>query len=279
MTEDLPDLLNFEEEAPHADERWLMSYADMMTLLFGFFVMLYSMMHKMDVVQKSAADKFKPTGIEVEQNLPEAAAPVMVKEAEHVAMVSKMAALITALADEKGHFSELQKSAEKMEQRLALANQSLTQLNAIKQERDQLRAQVAKNSIPTSSPTTPTIDRQKEADPAPKGLSGGGNRGARERQSGNGGVRLRLSVVSADGSFSTSTMGVTNKGFGLEQTPPVSLGETFEARVTGLDGRTITVVLRPNRSDDGGRLNTAAILHYIQGDERVLKEWIANAPP
>lgn len=31
------------EEEQHVDERWLVSYSDMMTLLFGFFVMLYSL--------------------------------------------------------------------------------------------------------------------------------------------------------------------------------------------------------------------------------------------
>lgn len=35
--------LNHSSEIPHVDEKWLVSYSDMMTLLFGLFVMLYSM--------------------------------------------------------------------------------------------------------------------------------------------------------------------------------------------------------------------------------------------
>jgi DNA polymerase III alpha subunit (gram-positive type) len=43
-----------EEHEEHIDERWLVSYADMMTLLFGLFVMLYSMAmeHKGNLDQK-----------------------------------------------------------------------------------------------------------------------------------------------------------------------------------------------------------------------------------
>ncbi|MGZ3652751.1 MAG: flagellar motor protein MotB [Bdellovibrionota bacterium] len=44
-----------------ADERWLMSYADMMTLLFGFFAMLYLMGPNFEGVQKSMQDSFSAT--------------------------------------------------------------------------------------------------------------------------------------------------------------------------------------------------------------------------
>ena len=47
-----------EEHVEHVDERWLISYADMMTLLFGLFVMLYSMYDQFPVIQESAGLKF-----------------------------------------------------------------------------------------------------------------------------------------------------------------------------------------------------------------------------
>jgi len=45
-------------EEAHVDERWLVSYADMMTLLFGFFCDAYAMADKFDVIQKSAMQQF-----------------------------------------------------------------------------------------------------------------------------------------------------------------------------------------------------------------------------
>ncbi|MGK5084237.1 flagellar motor protein MotB [Bdellovibrionota bacterium FG-1] len=47
-----------EDELLHVDERWLVSYADMMTLLFGLFVLLYSTVNKFDQVRQEAIKVF-----------------------------------------------------------------------------------------------------------------------------------------------------------------------------------------------------------------------------
>ncbi len=50
-----PDFDNdLEAENEHVDERWLVSYADMMTLLFGLFVMLYAMSNPLQVGPEDA---------------------------------------------------------------------------------------------------------------------------------------------------------------------------------------------------------------------------------
>lgn len=53
---------NFEEQNEHVDERWLVSYADMMTLLFGLFVLLFSMStmdpEKSNKIKESAEKEF-----------------------------------------------------------------------------------------------------------------------------------------------------------------------------------------------------------------------------
>lgn len=47
------------DEPIHSEEKWLVSYADMMTLLFGLFVLLYSTANKFETVQKAAREQFK----------------------------------------------------------------------------------------------------------------------------------------------------------------------------------------------------------------------------
>ena len=47
-----------DDHVEHIDERWLVSYADMMTLLFGLFVMLYSMSTNFEEVQSAMTKQF-----------------------------------------------------------------------------------------------------------------------------------------------------------------------------------------------------------------------------
>ena len=54
--------MEMEETTPHVDEGWLVSYADMMPLLFGLFVLLYSMStmdsEKFETLKKVSAESF-----------------------------------------------------------------------------------------------------------------------------------------------------------------------------------------------------------------------------
>ncbi len=50
-----------DDHVDHIDERWLVSYADMMTLLFGLFVMLYSMSTNFEEVQSAMTKQFAQT--------------------------------------------------------------------------------------------------------------------------------------------------------------------------------------------------------------------------
>lgn len=76
---DLSDELeDFHEE--HVDERWLISYADMMTLLFGLFVMLYAMTDNFEAVQRSAAKQFGAKGASA--SVPETPKPADVTQTQ-----------------------------------------------------------------------------------------------------------------------------------------------------------------------------------------------------
>ena len=57
-----------EDHEEHPDERWLVSYADMMTLLFGLFVMLYSMANKFEQVQQQVSKTFEKETKEADLN-------------------------------------------------------------------------------------------------------------------------------------------------------------------------------------------------------------------
>lgn len=75
------DDFNFEEQNDHVDERWLVSYADMMTLLFGLFVLLFSMStmdpEKSEKIKDSTEKEF---GRSEEDELAEEAPPKETKE-------------------------------------------------------------------------------------------------------------------------------------------------------------------------------------------------------
>lgn len=282
--EDLGELVHFNEEIPHADEKWLVSYADMMTLLFGFFVMMYSMANKMDVVQKSVAEKFTPA---TEQK--DAPSNNTLGNVEDLS--AKIAGLEKALAEEKSRAAALEKSANTLEDKLFEQSHSLlkdgqvtTQLKAMKEERDKLRAMLAKVNANSLLEEARKMD-VKEVRPDVQsaggpgggvggGVGGGGNKGARERVGGSGGVKVRFPVSFENGATST-TVGMTNKGFVINSDAPGEPGDTMIAVITGNDGKSIRAVVKI-MMDHGDRRHLG-VVHYLQGSDKNLKDWIANA--
>lgn len=278
--EDLGELVHFNEEIPHADEKWLVSYADMMTLLFGFFVMMYSMANKMDVVQKSVAEKFTPA---TEQK--DAPSNNTLGNVEDLS--AKIAGLEKALAEEKSRAAALEKSANTLEDKLFEQSHSLlkdgqvtTQLKAMKEERDKLRAMLAKVNANSLLEEARKMD-VKEVKPDVQsaggpggGVGGGGNKGARERVGGSGGVKVRFPVSFENGATST-TVGMTNKGFVINSDAPGEPGDTMIAVITGNDGKSIRAVVKI-MMDHGDRRHLG-VVHYLQGSDKNLKDWIANA--
>lgn len=131
----------------HADERWLISYADMMTLLFGLFVMLYAIAMETqgqpekffpDLAPKAEENPAAPSQASViarlEHDLEAAKSSLAVKTDQLAKMAEKLTENQTAL-------TEANKDSEKNKEMLA----------ALKAQIDQLTLEKASLSEQTSS--------------------------------------------------------------------------------------------------------------------------------
>lgn len=106
--------------ADHVDERWLVSYADMMTLLFGLFVLLYSMAN----LDKAAAQKVMDSTQEKFGAPVTEATPPTPEQPD----LKKLQAQIEKLEEEKQNLeSEKQEFLDKIEE-------SSAQIEKVKQE-------------------------------------------------------------------------------------------------------------------------------------------------
>lgn len=136
---ELAELLeDMHEDEPHIDERWLVSYADMMTLLFGAFVMLYAMVDKMDVVKASAAKKFgEPGAAEATVKEKTPAQEIYLLQKQNEELQNKLIRLETINYDLRSRAADVEKS-------VAEKDGSVTaKLLDVQRERDELRAEVA----------------------------------------------------------------------------------------------------------------------------------------
>jgi flagellar motor protein MotB len=117
-----------EDHDEHIDERWLVSYADMMTLLFGLFVLLYSLatmdQQKAEKIRQSTNEKF---GHQKE------AKPV--KEIDYKKLYEKINSEHSVLLEDLKVLQDKSKLTEGVEKLLAVASQKIEDL---KQEREQL---------------------------------------------------------------------------------------------------------------------------------------------
>jgi len=105
-----------EEHEEHIDERWLVSYADMMTLLFGLFVMLYAMQDPdaVKAMQKSVEERFG-ANVEAVQGVPVVTAPAPTEESPKI--------------DPEVH-SQLQVTLAKVEDELKAKNTEIVDLQS-----------------------------------------------------------------------------------------------------------------------------------------------------
>jgi hypothetical protein len=112
------------EEGP--DERWLVSYADMMTLLFGLFVMLYSMANRFEEVQSSVAQRFsgkqsaaKLDLAAIERQLEEDRARIEAARVRAKALEDELNTTKEALRVSEARSDELKRELEKAQAKLA----------------------------------------------------------------------------------------------------------------------------------------------------------------
>ncbi len=111
LEESFDDILldTSEEPVEHVDEKWLVSYADMMTLLFGLFVMLYAIAME----TQGKPDKFLAEMLASKNTLSEFEIQIQAKEKELVALKQELDDVTLQLSDKthklKGAMAESDK--------------------------------------------------------------------------------------------------------------------------------------------------------------------------
>jgi flagellar motor protein MotB len=132
-----------EEHEEHVDERWLVSYADMMTLLFGLFVLLYSMStmdaDKLAKIQSSAKKQFG--GKTNEQNEESQTAPE--KEAERLKLKEEVEKLKAAVKAAETKETALEKQLETLAKESPKKAQTQVQLVAAQKQNKELEKELA----------------------------------------------------------------------------------------------------------------------------------------
>lgn len=265
------DLHELEEEhVEHADERWLISYSDMMTLLFGLFVLLYSMYDRFDVIQDSVSKKFGPEKTIEKHDVP---------KAEKAAKTDTAEPGKNALIDMQAKYLATQSELEKVEAKLKDTEAARdARIKELQSEQDELRRQLAlakldeeEKLVRSRDPDNrPRPDDVPEKERRSDGLGGHGTRGAASFAKFH--VKATLpdeSVVEED------TTHIGRNGVELSQAPSVKIRDRIDLEITR-NGQTINVSARPTL-DDNGQISTRIRFLDFTGDGRsTLEQWLES---
>jgi flagellar motor protein MotB len=274
-----------DEHIEHADERWLMSYADMMTLLFGLFVMLYAMYDNFGAIQQSAAMKFSSSrekgGTQED--------PAVVKQIEDNALEKvkienetlrvKVEALETAVTAEKAKAAEANAMMEiiKAKAETVVPDQSLL-VKSLEEERNALRAQLAQVSAEqlggNRNRDNRPLDEESRVELRSDGLGGKGGGGKGKKR------EFKVEVTLPNGRvISEQTKQVGPNGVQLESAPDVSVREKFSVRITSPEGRSVEIRSKALLGDDGKVSNRIKFVSFPNADEDSFYEMLKAPEP
>jgi flagellar motor protein MotB len=280
------------EELPHADERWLVSYADMMTLLFGLFVMLYAMVGRLEDVEKAARQQFAATG-------DAAAAPKEKSDQGLIALEERLRQMQIRTGEMQNTINQLEKSlADERARAQTAAAQPATQsptlealrkeLDEARKERDSLRTEIAMARLGGSGESDGgrrTTGHGGAAQPrsangatskpqAAPALAGGppaalGNENTKVKRDETGApFNFTLEYESRDGGRQSLQIDrISPEGMQLKEAPQPGPQQRFNAQIKRDDGSSVEVTIVFGR-EPGGTLASRARIVELTGKNR-----------
>jgi flagellar motor protein MotB len=289
---------SLDEPAEEVDERWLISYADLMTLLFGLFVMLYAMIDKFEIIQDAAKKEFstRPVTTEhqpVEEPLPKAKLEqIEFLQSERAALAAKSAKLQEEMMALRKYNLELEKKADdaaKLKEQLRQQSLELTaeaerrayaemmaknaqrSAELATQENEEFRKRMAEQAavvLPERKAAEAQYDASSiKSPPSGKGVAGGTHQNAFKF----------VTTLSSGRLFEAKAIKITLAGVQIDTTVPRELvSQSFKTTLTRDDGSTIDIVMLGVAGSHGEPTNRLAIVDLPANGEAILKTWISG---